>query len=220
MPALFTHTPSVSGKRLPRSLSAVLVLLTILNSGCSAFNCTKFETLLGTDTDLISFSYTIAEKLVASALPPLVPHHPDMPVLVTTLVDNSDLNQTSAFGRVLQEHIASRFVQLGYTVREVKLADTLHIEPRSGETMLTRDPSEIRKSQQAQAILVGTVSRANRILYISARLVDPANNNILATDDYKICMDTEILAMFGLRRQNVSDSPVREPSQPLLNSIL
>ncbi|MGB3212595.1 MAG: FlgO family outer membrane protein [Desulforhopalus sp.] len=177
------------------------------------------ETLLGQDTNLIRFSYTIANHLSERAVPPLVPHHPGMPILVTTFVDNNDLHQTSRLGRVLQEHIASRFVQLGYTIKETKMSDTLSIKPQSGETILTRDLTKLSDEQVAQAILVGTISRTNRTLYISARLVNPVNNNILAADDYKLCMDDTLLTMFGLQRQSDIDRPIESPDKPLLNSI-
>ncbi|TKB27635.1 hypothetical protein FCL47_05750 [Desulfopila sp. IMCC35006] len=203
-------------------LTALTVLTGILlwYCGCTSFNGTRLEPFLGGETDLIQLSYSIADHLAERTMPPMIPHQPEMPVLVTTFVDNNDLEQTSHFGRVLQEHITSRLVQLGYTVREMKLANTLHIEPKSGETILTRDLSQLSAGQQAQAILVGTISRSDRILYISARLINPVNNNILATDDYRLCMDDNILAMFRLQRQDAIDTPIAEPARPILNSIL
>lgn len=197
-----------------------LVVLLLVTSGCSALNCTQVENILGKPTNLIDFSYNIAEKLVIRAMPPLFPRHPDMPILVTTLVDNNNLDHTNRFGRTLQEHISSRLVQLGYTVREIKLADSLHIEPRHGETILSRDLTKLSDEQQAQAILVGTISKANRILYISARLINPVNNNIIASDDYQLCMDDDIVNLFGLQYQSDRDQPINEPSQPFLNRIL
>lgn len=201
-------------------MATVLVSLLFLNSGCSSFNCTRFENILGANTNLIDFSYTIADNLAKRALPPLIPRHPEMPIIVTTFVDNNDLQQTSRFGRVLQEHITSRLVQIGYTVREMKLSNSLNIEPKSGETILSRDLTQLKDGQEAQAILAGTISRTDRILYISARLINPVNNNILATDDYRLCMDENILAMFKLMHQNGADKSINEPQQPILNSIL
>lgn len=213
--------PSTTQSSIGRlAILTVLTGILFFYSGCTSFNCTRLESLLGANTDLIRFSYSIADHLAERAMPPLVPRQSNMPVLVTTFVDNNDLQQTSHFGRILQEHIASRLVQLGYTVREIKLAGTLHIEPKSGETILTRDLPLLNAEQQAQAILVGTISRTDRILYISARLINPVNSNILATDDYRLCMDDNILAMFGLQRQDDIDKPVAEPKQPFLNSIL
>lgn len=195
----------------------IVTFMTVLTSGCASLKCAY---LLSNNTDLIKFSYVIADNLAQSSLPPLTPHHPEMPILVTTFVNNNDLQQTSNFGRVLQEQIASRFVQLGYTVREIKLANTLHIEPKSGETILSRDLAQLRDGQKAQAILVGTVSRTNQVLYISARLINPSNNNIIASDDYQLCMDDDIFDLLGLRRNDAADKPIAEPQPPLLNSIL
>jgi TolB-like protein len=216
-------TPPQIAKHLPLKKCftfLALAFISLFHHGCSSFNCTPLQNILGANTDLIQFSYTIADHLAERAMPPLVPLHPEMPILVTTFVDANDLEKTSEFGRVLQEQVASRLVQLGYTVREMKLTNTLSIKPKSGETMLSRDLTKISSEQQAQAIVVGTVLMANQTLYISTRLINPVNKNILATDDYQLCMDDNILAMFGLRHQNASEQPISEPRPPLLNTIL
>lgn len=201
------------------SANIFLCLLLLMQTGCATLNCTPLESILGGNTNLVDFSYKITDTLIERTIPPLVPGHPDMPILVTTFVDNNDLEKTSKFGRILQEHIASRLVQLGYTVREIKMASTLTIEPKSGETILSRDLGKISGEHEAQAILVGTISRSEKILYISARLINPTNNNILATDDYRLCMDDNILAMFGLRQFDDIEKGVREPSRSRINSI-
>lgn len=198
----------------------ILGILLFTLSGCANLNCTRLESLLGGKTNLITFSYKIAEDLVRQALPPLTPMHPEMPILVTTFVSNSNLEKTSSFGRLIQEHIASRLVQLGYSVRELKVANDLYIEPQSGETVLTRDLSQLNPHLQAQAIAVGTFTRTNRILYLSTRLITPGNNNIISSSDYTLCMDDDILAMFGLQRQMDNSNSISEPSQPFLNKIL
>jgi TolB-like protein len=194
--------------------------LSLLLTSCSCFNCTPLEGLLGGNKNLITFSYDIAEELIDTAIPPLVPRHPEMAILMSTFVDNNDLERTSRFGRILQEHIASKFVQEGYTVKEIKLAESLSINPKSGETILSRDLNRLNPDQKAQAILVGTFSRTNRTLYVSARLINPSNNNIIATDDFKVCMDDDLLAIFELQRQSDIDTPIEDPGQPFLNSIL
>ena len=197
-----------------QQLILFFALFLLLTASCSRFNDTRLAPVLGKDTDLIRFSYTLADILVERSMPPLMPRHPDMPILVTTFVDNNDLTQTSRFGRLLQEHIASRIVQLGYTVREIKLMQTINIEPKSGETVLSRDLAKISGELQPQAILVGTIARSDRSLYISARLIAPGNSNILATFDHQVYMDDNLLALYGLRRQDSLDVPIAEPKQP------
>lgn len=201
-----------------RSALHLFVSLTLLFiAGCSDLNGTRFEKTLGKDTDLINFSYQIAENLVERSMPPLIPMHPDMPIMVTTFVDNNDLTKTARFGKLVQEHISSRMVQLGYSVREIKLTKTINIDPKLGETVLSRDLKKISGEVQAQAILAGTFSRSDRMLYISARLIAPENTNIIATYDTQLYMDDNLLALFGLRRQDEIENPIAEPKQPNLN---
>jgi TolB-like protein len=218
-PCRFSYLCSATSRFRRPPPGVFIVFLLLLAAGCTSLNGTRFEKLLGKDTDLIDFSYQIAENLVERAMPPMIPRHPDMPVLVTTFVDNNDLAQTSRFGRLLQEHITSRLVQLGYTVREIKLTGTLNIDPKSGETVLSRDLAKLVGAQQAQAILAGTVARSDRVLYVSARLISPENSNIVATYDHQLYMDDNILAMFGLRKPDENDQPIAEPRQPRRQSI-
>ncbi len=205
----------------PTIRSLLFTLLTLFAlSGCSKFNCTPLAKYLGNETDLIAFSYTIADELTQAAFPPLTPRDPHRPLLVTTFVDNNDLTKTSHFGRILQEHIRSRLVQLGYDVKDIKMTGKLLIEQKSGETILSRDLQKITPVARGQAILVGTISISNRILYVSARFVNPTDNSIISSNDYRLCMDENLLAMFGLMRETAEKEEILEPRRPLLNAIL
>jgi len=187
-----------------------LFFLVAAVTSCARFNGTEMEGLLGQETDLIKLAYTAADTLTAAASPPLSLRDPDMPILTTTFVDNNDLNKTSQFGRAVQEHMASRFVQLGYQVREIKLADSMEIKPRQGETILSRDLSHLTPNVKAQAILVGTISRAANTLYVSARLVDPGNGSIISSTDYRLRIDKTLESMLE------QPSPVTATNQSLI----
>ena len=204
----------------PRFFIICLIFILVLGaSGCSRFNCTRFADLVGSETDLIAFAYSLADDLTATAHPPLIAGNPDMPLLVTTFVDNNDLSKTSKFGRILQEHISSRLVQLGYTVKEIKMTGQLQIVPGEGESILSREIARISPSVKSQAILVGTVSLASQTMYVSARFVSPTDQSIISSTDRRLCMDDAILAMFGLRRQTDEDE-IAAPRPPMMNSIL
>ena len=199
--------------------ASFFLLCALIISGCSVFNETRFESSLGKDVNLISYSYDIADDLIQESFPPLTPRHPDLPVLTTTFVDNNDLNSTSHFGRLLQEHISSRFVQQGYTVKEIKLAKNLTIKEYSGETILSRELSRIEKNQKAQALLVGTISHTQRTMYISARLVNPLDQSVISSKNYRLYMDQNVLAMFKLRSAT-DDDLIAEPQESMMNTIL
>lgn len=204
-------------------LRLILALALILSvAGCSKFNCTRLGQHLGAEENLITLAGRITDDLTQKAFPPLMPGQLDMPVLTTTFVNNDNLQETSRFGRILQEHITSRLVQLNYTVKELKLRETLLMQEHSGETMLSRNLEEIntKQSLSAQAILVGTYSYTDRVMYISARLINPKTRNIISSYDYRLCMDDNILAMFGLKRQTVTlGDEIEPPRQSLLDSL-
>lgn len=215
-----TELSLVHRRRLSSRFCIVLFTAwwTLLLAGCTTLNETRLEDSLGRNVNLIDFSYEIADDLISQAFPPLRPRNPDMPILTTTFVDNNKLEQTSQFGRLIQDHIGARFVQNGYTVKEVRLRSDLEIEPHSGETILSRRLALLRDAQPAQAILVGTVSMAQRTLYISARLVNPTDTAIIAARNYRLYMDRHVLAMFGLKPIGDSDD-IKAPSEPAVNRI-
>jgi len=192
------HSSQTHLKRLSFITLIVPVLLFSL-SGCSYFNETRLENNLGKDVDLIDYSYDIADDLIKRSFPPLVPRQQSMAILTTTFVDNNNLDTTSHFGRLLQDNIGSRFVQRGYSVNEIRMRKDLLIEEGAGETMLTRDLNLLAKNQKAQAVLVGTISQAQRTMYISARLINPTNNSIISSKNSRLYMDRNVLAMFNLQ---------------------
>ncbi len=192
----------------------------ILLSGCSSFNCTRLEKFIGGDVNLISLGEKITDNLVKDAMPPLMPRQPDLAILTSTFVNLDAMEETSRLGRLLQSHMGTRLVQLGYTVKEVNLRHTMKINRGDGETMLSRDLSQISPDQPVQAVLVGTYALNNRILYITAKLVNPVNRNIISAHSYQLCMDDNLLAMFGLqRRQNTDSNGIDPPRGSLINEI-
>lgn len=191
-----------------------------LLSSCSSFNGTRLEPLMGADVNLISLGETIAEELIEQAIPPLFPRQADQPVIVTTLVDNSNLDETSDFGRNLQNTITSGFVKKGYASKEVKLKGNILIETGHGEFMLSRDLNQIAKKQSAQAVVVGTYSLANRVMYLSVRLVSPLDRTIRGAYDDRLYLDENTLKMLGLQfaGQEGADE-VQPPRESLIDKI-
>ena len=200
--------------------TACITVTLIFLTGCTFFNETRLENSLGRDVDLIDYSYAIADDLISNAFPPIIPRQHEMALLTTTFVDNDNLKNTSHFGRLLQDNIGSRFVQQGYTVHEVRLTKNLRIEEESGETILSRDLNLISQSQKVQAILVGTISRSQRTMYITARLVNPHDSSIISSRNYRLYMDANVLAMFNLQRNNSDEEMISNPGEPIMNSLL
>ncbi len=199
----------------------LVFLCTLLLAGCSSINGAPMTSLFTSNRNVIDLAYEIAEDLEEQAFPPLVARHPDKPILTTTFVNGDNLKETSHFSRILQENIASRFVQIGYSVRETKLRNNLYIEENSGEIMLSRNLADIKPTQKAQAISLGTFALTGNVMYITAKLVAPDNANIISSVDYKIEMDENMLAMFGLQlQQDDAEEMIDEPQPSFMTRLL
>lgn len=205
-------------------VQTVLLLLAFVLGGCSQLNGTRLEPFLGSDVDLVALGDEVAEQLVRQPVPPLLPYQPEQPVLVATLVNNDNLNDTSSFGRSFQNNLIAGFVSRGYAVKEIKLRQQLLVEEHSGELMLSRDLRQLAATQRAQAVVVGTYTLVNRVLYLSVRLVSPQNQTIRAVYEEKLYLDDNNLRLLGFRFKNSVDNdpaqPVLPPSPSVLDSLL
>lgn len=197
-----------------------------LLSGCSLFSLHDLK--LHGEGSLITISYDIVDQLLEKTTFPLVPGDTEQAILVTTPVNNNDYSKVSDLGRVLQEQVASRFVQQQFAVKAVNLQDSLDIRPQHGETILSRETERLAPNTNAQAIFVSTLSQAGEILYINARLIDPKSGSIISATDKKLVMNSHTRSLLTKHTAqslhnlptNFDPDPVAEPAAPFMNSIL
>ena len=212
--------------RIRRLVVWPALLLTVLYmlAGCSQFNGTRLEPLLGGDVDLAALGDEVAATLASQPIPPLMPNQSEQPILVTTLVNNDNLTDTSSFGRTFQNSIAAGFAKRAYSVKEIKLRRDLLVKKDEGEFMLTRNLQEMAGTQRAQAVVVGTYTLAGRVMYLSVRLVSPRNQAIIGAYEDKIYLDENTLRLLGLKFKDIADEdpihPVVPPSPSVLDKML
>lgn len=164
--------------------------LTLLATALALPGCARYyygEQAAGTRTDLLEANYRAADQLLLSAQ-----LDPRRSVLVASLVNVDRLGESSRLGRIFSEQIAGRLVQRGIPVAEVRLRDTLALQPAQGELLLSRELREVGRSHDAQAVVVGTYAVSGHMLYISLKLVNPAANQVVAATDYAVPMDDNV----------------------------
>ena len=135
-----------------------------------------------------------------------------LPILSTSFVNLDNLQETSAFGRLVGVQIASRFSQHGYRVIDIRLSNgKVLVQERNGELVLSRDMKRINNSQDAQAILVGTYTIAGNQAFLSTRLVSTLDNTILSSYNFSIRMGDLLKA---LAQKNINSAAVSKKSVP------
>ena len=122
------------------------------------------------------------------------------PVGVTTFVDLNDLYKTSSFGRVYAEQLMGELAVRGYDVVELRHADALQFlgGPEGGEFGLSREVSQVRRSRDLGAVIVGTYLASPNRVYINARLVDPSNSAILSAGSVEIDRSKEVAKLLRI----------------------
>ncbi|MDD2547256.1 MAG: FlgO family outer membrane protein [Burkholderiaceae bacterium] len=168
------------------TLALLLGAATLAQIGCASYY--YGDRAAGTDrTDLVEANYRATDMLLLDA-----PLDPRQPVLVATLVNVDRLTESSRLGRIFSEQIASRMVQRGLRVTELKLREHLSMHRDQGELLLSREIREVSQAQDAQAVVVGTYAVSANRVYISLKLVNPAGNTMVAAHDYALPVDENV----------------------------
>lgn len=175
----------------PMCLKAVLVtgVAMLLVSGCAS---TK-----RTNKILLKTSQSAAEELASGLSLPL--SEGSGALIVASFVNVDDMNDSSSFGRIVSEQIASSLSR-EFPVTEVKLRENIFLKERAGEFLLSREVMNLSKKHEAQAVLVGTYAIANQAVYVSARIVNPVTNQIMSSYDYNAPLDNNLRTLLGYKR--------------------
>ncbi|HOX67311.1 MAG TPA: FlgO family outer membrane protein [Burkholderiaceae bacterium] len=146
------------------------------------------------DTDAIDDPLTRANYEAADRLLATDATQPEVlgTVVVATVVSQDDLDRSTALGRLVSEQVAGRLAQRGLAVREVKLRGSLFVARATGALMLSRELSEIARSHDAEAAVVGTSARGAQGTWVSLKLVRLADARVLAGWDYLLGVDDSL----------------------------
>lgn len=109
------------------------------------------------------------------------------PVLVASLVELNDFGQTSTFGRLVSQQVASRLGQHGYRVMDVRLGAELVSRRHEGEFMMTREAAKMLETRYAaQAVLLGNYVVARGEVFVSLRVLRLDDRSIVAAHEFSV----------------------------------
>ena len=121
-------------------------------------------------------------------------------VVLATVVDINNLDNTTQFGRTITEEVAKEFIDKGYKVIDVRASlKGMLIGRKKGEFYITRDVDNLARSIKANAIFYGTYSVGKRYVYVNLKLINPKNHVILNSVDYRLPLRDDIKKMLGLK---------------------
>ncbi len=179
----------MSNPRVMKS-AVVAALVGLLTAGCA--------TTARTNRILLDSSQRAADKLALNL---------DQPVgaggmLVASFVNVDDMYDSSSFGRIVSEQVASGLASAPhlFPITEVKLRQNIFLKEKAGEFLLSREVMDVSRKHDVQAVLVGTYAIGNVGVFVSARIVNPATNQIVSSYDYSLPLDDNFRQLLGYKR--------------------
>ena len=169
-------------------MSALWKLAVFMTAVCLAGCANKADVLAGSEEQnpLISSSYAAADRLLTSTAKQELLGK-DKRVLVASWVDVNQVSRSSIFGKMMAEQLASRLVQQGVAVMEVKLRTSLFITEKGGEMLLSREIKEISQKHNAEAVIVGTYADAGSSgVYVTVKLVRAVDGLVLSATNFMV----------------------------------
>lgn len=121
--------------------------------------------------------------------------YPRLQILVTSLANIDNLEDSSSLGRLIGEQLSIRFAQHGYTVIEPKLQQDLIMIPRTGEFIFSRQAVEIARQQNIDMIVAGTYATAQDQIYITLKMLNCQNAKIMSSYAYTLPLGPNTLAL-------------------------
>ncbi|MBK5930982.1 FlgO family outer membrane protein [Halochromatium salexigens] len=190
--------PTFSTRRV--WLGLLTSLLGLLLAGCIPASSAPYSTYTRSsytqpyESTNLSAEISAAAKRLLSVNPELSQHDP---MIAATFVDINDLRVSSTFGRISSELFASALSQAGIHMREVKMRDSLFIEERLGELILSREVKRLKEAYSANSILMGTYALGDHRVYVSVRVVRTRDAIVLATANLSLPLDHNLRSMFS-----------------------
>ncbi|GAB6887638.1 hypothetical protein JCM13304A_11360 [Desulfothermus okinawensis JCM 13304] len=113
---------------------------------------------------------------------------PSSGLLITTLSDLNDLNNTCRLARIIQDGLISYFTNKGYIVKEIELRkNSIIIKKKRGEFVLTRDLSKLMDKYSVQGIVTGTYSEiTNNLFFVTIKIISQKDSAILSSISFSI----------------------------------
>jgi TolB-like protein len=172
----------------------MIKLIGVLSLSLFAIACAGQDVYEGevVPKQVLMANYQAADNLVSLATAEL---NPAKPIIIATVVDIDDLGHSSTLGRFISESVSARFTQRRYKMVEMKLQHAVYMKKSEGELMLTRQIREIASSHQAQAVIVGTYSKAGSVVFVNLKMVRPETDIVLAAQDYALPMSHDVCVM-------------------------
>ena len=186
---------------------ATIIIPALLLTTLTACSWNRYQEVK--DTDLIEVSQDATCEL-RDKLSRIVPQN--SLIVVSTLLNVDNLNQTSAFGRIVSDQIASAFHDAGHEIIGMELPIDLFVMKEGGEIALSDETKARLRKQQAAVLVGGVYAPGKKNTYVSLRVVDLFSKRVISTHDFSVPMGPD--AKLLLEPRPINGATAASTEQP------
>jgi hypothetical protein len=178
--------------------------LIILLSGCSStFRFIKTQSYL--NTDLIEASYD-ATEILEDELSKKIPK--DSLIIVSTLLNvKKNPNDTSSFGRIISDQIATALHNGGYQIIALNLPIDLFKMEEDGELDLSDENKALLRKYKAAVMVGGVYAPGKQTAYVSLRAVDRFTKHVIASTDFSVTLGPDVKNLLKTKDNELNNIP-------------
>jgi hypothetical protein len=187
---------------LKKSTILIAALLMATLSGCgSTFRFFKGQSYL--NTDLIEASHDATDKLEDKFTRKL---EKDTLIVVSTLLNVKNLKETSAFGRIISNQIATTLHESGYQIIGMDLPADVFMMKENGGLQLPDEDQAILKKYKTVYLVGGVYAAGKQNAYVSLRAVDRFTKQVIASTDFSVVLGPDVRVMLKTKDTSIISS--------------
>ena len=191
------------------TLLTLLINIIALNGCNSAYRSYKTQGYL--NTDLVESSYKASNQL-QDRFTRKIPK--DTLILVSTLLNVKNLKETSAFGRIISNQIATSLHDAGYQIIGMDLPADLFMMKDDGEIQLSENDKTRLKQYKSVIIVGGVYAPGKQNTYVTLRAVDRFTKQVIASTDFSVALGPDVKVLLKTKDSGAISSAavLAEPS--------
>lgn len=164
------------------------------------------------NTDLIEASYEATDQL-KEELCHKIPK--GSLIVVSTLLNvKKNPNETSSFGRIISNQIATDLHNSGYQIIALDLPIDLFMMEENGELQLSDKDKALFRQYQAAVLVGGVYAPGKQNAYVSLRAVNRFTKHVIASTDFSVPVGPDVKALLSNKDPAASTTPSSPGSLP------
>ena len=186
---------------LKKATILISALLIATLSGCgSTFRFFKAQNYL--NSDLIEASHDATDEL-KDQLCSNVPK--GSLIVVSTLLNvKKNPNETSSFGRIISDQIATALHNSGYQIIALDLPIDLFMMEEGGELLLSEKDKALLGHYKAAVMVGGVYAPGKQNTYVTLRAVNRFTRHVIASTDFSVFLGSDVKTL--LKAKDTSSS--------------